>query len=219
MDSKYENRSQAGKILAERLKAFADNPNVIVLALPRGGVPVAYEVASALHVPLDVWVVRKLGVPGHEELAMGATAPGGIRVLNHDVLRALRISRATTDEVTRREQQEIERREHIYRSDRPGLRIKGKIILLIDDGLATGATMRVAVRSLRQLHPARIVVAVPTAAPSTSDEIRADADDVVCPMTPGTFGAVGLWYEEFPQVTDGEVIDLLLRASFGRSPD
>ncbi len=212
MDIQFEDRSQAGKVLAGRLEAYRNNPDVIILALPRGGVPVGYEVAHALHVPPDVCVVRKLGVPGHEELAMGAAAPGNIRILNDEVVRDMHIPHAMIDAVAEQEQQEIARRERAYRDDRPTPALDGKIVLLVDDGLATGASMRAALRALRLYHPARIVVAVPTAAPSTCDELRAEADDVICAITPESFRAVGFWYKYFTQTTDDEVRTLLHRA-------
>lgn len=183
-----------------------------MLALPRGGVPVGFEVARALGAPLDVYVVRKLGVPGHEELAMGAVAPGGAIVLNEDVVSALRIPPGVIAAVVEREEREIGRREAQYRDGRPPPQIRGRTVILVDDGLATGATMRAAVAGLRRLAPARIVVAVPVSAPSTCSELREEADAVVCAFTPEPFGAVGLWYEDFSQVTDDEVRDLLARA-------
>lgn len=182
---------------------------MIVLALPRGGVPVAYEVARALHVPLDIFLVRKLGVPGHEELAMGAIASGGVRVLNESVVRALDVSPDEIEEVARTEQEELERRQRAYRDDRPPLDVRGKTVILIDDGLATGSTMRAAVEALRQQGPAHIVVAVPVAAPSTCEEFQSIADEVVCVETPEPFRAVGLWYDDFSQTSDTEVYELL----------
>jgi predicted phosphoribosyltransferase len=190
---------------------------VLVLALPRGGVPVAYEVARALDAPLDVFLVRKLGVPGHEELAMGAIASGGVRVLNEDVVHHLRIPDEAIEKVARREQQELERREREYRGDRPPPEVSGRTVILIDDGLATGSTMRAAVMALRQQRPARIIVAVPAAAESTCDEFRAEVDEVFCAITPEPFYAVGLWYEDFSQTTDEEVRDLLERAAQAQS--
>jgi putative phosphoribosyl transferase len=206
---RFRDRHDAGRLLAEKLTAYAHCPDVLVLALPRGGVPVAYEVARALGTPLDVFVVRKLGVPGHEELAMGAVATGGVRVLNDDVVRGLRIPDRVIDAVTALEQQELARRERLYRGDRTPPDVRGRTVILVDDGLATGATMHAAIAALRQQEPARIVVAVPTAAPETCNALRAEVDDVVCAITPEPFHAVGLWYEDFSQTTDEEVRELL----------
>jgi putative phosphoribosyl transferase len=213
MPTAFRDRTEAGRLLAERLGAYAGRPDVLVLALPRGGVPVAYEVARALDAPLDVFVVRKLGVPGHEELAMGAIASGGVIVLNDDLVQALHIPHRLIEAVAARELVELERRELAYRDDRPMLDVRGRTVILVDDGLATGSTMRAAVTGLRRLRPARIVVAVPTAAPSTCEEFRHEADECVCDMTPEPFNAVGLWYEDFSQTTDDEVRDLLERSA------
>lgn len=213
MPTAFRDRTEAGQLLAKRLTAYANRLDVLVLALPRGGVPVAYEVARALGVPLDVFVVRKLGVPGHEELAMGAIASGGECVLNDDVVEALRIPRHVIEAASARELRELERRERAYRGDRPAPKVRGRTVILVDDGLATGATMRAAVHALRRLGPARIVVAVPTAAPSTCEEFRHEADECVCVITPEPFHGVGLWYEDFSQTTDDEVRDLLERAA------
>lgn len=196
-------------MLATQLQAYADRADVIVLALPRGGVPIAYEVARALHAPMDIWVVRKLGVPGHEELAMGAAATGGVRFLNEDIVREFHVSPEMIEAVTRREQREIARRVQAYRDDLPLPTIAGKTVLLVDDGLATGATMHAAVMALRQKHPAHVVVAVPTAAPEVCEAFRGEADEVVCAITPEPFGAVGCWYEDFAQTSDEEVQQLL----------
>jgi putative phosphoribosyl transferase len=209
----FRNRREAGRRLARVLGEYANRPDVLVLALPRGGVPVGYEVAQALHAPLDVFVVRKLGVPGHEELAMGAIASGGVRVLNDEVVRMLDMPEAAIDAVARDEQLELERRESLYRDGRPPVDVRGRTVLLVDDGLATGSTMRAAVKALRAQQPARIVVAVPTAAAQTCDELRREADEVVCPSTPEPFRAVGLWYEDFSQTSDDEVHDLLAQAA------
>jgi predicted phosphoribosyltransferase len=209
----YRDRTEAGRVLAERLGAYADRPEVIVLALPRGGVPVGYEVARALHAPLDVFIVRKLGVPGHEELAMGAVATGGVRVLNDQVVRSLGIPDSVIDAVASWELEELRRRERLYRGDRPPPDVRGKTVILVDDGLATGSTMLAAVRALRQQQPARIVVAVPIAAPDTCELLRAEVDDVVCAVTPEPFYAVGLWYRDFSQTTDEEVRELLAQAT------
>ena len=208
----FENRAEAGRYLAQKLMAYRDQPDVLVLALPRGGVPVAYEVAKALHAPLDVFLVRKLGVPGHEELAMGAVATGGVRVLNEAVVRALNISEEQINAVTEAELRELERRERAYRGSRPAPQIRDRTIILVDDGLATGATMYAAIVALRQQHPKKIVVAVPTASPETCDEFRRVSDEVVCAITPEPFYAVGLSYKDFSQTTDEEVRDLLARA-------
>jgi putative phosphoribosyl transferase len=209
----YSDRHDAGRKLAAKLAAHRDRPDVLVLALPRGGVPIGYEVAQALHAPLDVFLVRKLGVPGHEELAMGALATGGVRVLNDDVVYALRIPAQVIETVTREEQQELERRERAYRGDRPAPDVRGRIVILVDDGLATGSTMRAAVAALRQQGPARIVVAVPVGAAETCAELEGEADEVVCGRTPEPFHAVGLWYEDFSQTSDAEVHDLLQQAA------
>jgi putative phosphoribosyl transferase len=208
----YRDRSEAGQVLATKLTKYADRQDVVVLALPRGGVPVAFEVAKALHAPLDVFLVRKLGVPGHEELAMGAIATGGVRVINEEVVRMLRIPDEVIDAVTAREQQELQRREHLYRDDLPPPDVQGRTVILIDDGLATGSTMRAAVAALRQQHPARIVVAVPVAAPSTCSELQAEVDEIICAYTPEPFYGVGFWYEDFSQISDKEVHDLLVQA-------
>jgi len=199
--------------LAAQLTDYANRPDVLVLALPRGGVPVAYEVAKALRAPLDIFLVRKLGVPGHEELAMGAIATGGVRVLNEDVMRYISISDAAIDAVAAKEQRELERREQLYRGDRPAPDVKGQTVILVDDGLATGSTMRAAAAALRQQKPARIVVAVPVSAVQTCDEYRMGVDEIVCAVTPEPFHAVGMWYEDFSQTTDEEVRELLARAA------
>jgi putative phosphoribosyl transferase len=209
MTPRFLDRRDAGLQLARRLTAYADRPDVLVLALPRGGVPVAYEVARALRAPLDVVLVRKLGVPGHEELAMGAVASGGVRVLDPGVMRVARVTPQELDAVTQAEERELARRAAEYRGDRPFPDISGRTVILVDDGLATGATMRAAVAALRRGHPARLVVAAPVAPPQTCDEFRAIADDVVCAVTPDPFYAVGLWYEDFGQTTDDEVRELL----------
>src|SRR5882757_4333615 len=207
----FRDRREAGRVLAEKLAAYANRPDVLVLALPRGGVPVAYEVARALGAPLDVFVVRKLGVPGYEELAMGAVATGGVRVLNDQLVSRLGIPNYLIDAVAARERQELARRERLYRGGRPPPNVSGRTVILVDDGLATGATMHAAIAALRQLQPARIVVAVPTASPDTCQELRAEVDDVICAITPEPFQAVGRWYQDFAQTTDEEVQDLLTR--------
>lgn len=208
----FRDRTDAGQKLAARLAKYAHRSDVLVLALPRGGVPVAYEVAEQLGAPLDVFLVRKLGVPGYEELAMGAIASGGVRVVNDDVVRQLAIPGAVIDAVAAEERRELERRERAYRNDRPPPDVKGRTVILIDDGLATGSTMRAAAAALRKLGPARIVVAVPVSAPETCEEIREEVDEVVCAVTPEPFRGVGLWYKDFSQTTDEEVRELLERA-------
>ena len=205
----FRDRAEAGRRLARKLAAYAGKPDVIVLALPRGGVPVGYEVARAISAPLDVFVVRKLGVPGHEELAMGAIASGNVRVLNDDVVRALRIPRDVIDRVAAEELIELERREQLYRGGRPAADVRGRTAILVDDGLATGASMSAAVAALRQLNPKRIVVAVPVAAASACEAFRRLVDEVVCEMTPESFQAVGIWYNDFSQTTDDEVRALM----------
>jgi predicted phosphoribosyltransferase len=206
---RFRNRTDAGRQLAEKLAAYANRPDVLVLALPRGGVPVGCEVARALGAPLDVFLVRKLGVPGYEELAMGAVATGGVRVLNDEIVRGLGILEHQIDAVVARELQELARRERLYRGDRPPPDVAGRTVILVDDGLATGATMRAAVAALRRQQQARIVIAVPTASADTCEALKAEADDVVCAITPEPFFAVGHWYEDFTQTTDDEVRDLL----------
>jgi predicted phosphoribosyltransferase len=206
---RFRDRTDAGRRLAEKLTAYADRSDVLVLALPRGGVPVGFEVARTLGTPLDVFLVRKLGVPGHEELAMGAVATGGVRVLNDEIVEGLGISDHAIDAVVARELQELERRERLYRGDRPPPDVADRTVILVDDGLATGATMRAAIQALRQQEPRRIVVAVPTASPDTCEALKAEADDVICAMTPEPFFAVGHWYDDFRQTTDDEVRDLL----------
>jgi putative phosphoribosyl transferase len=213
----YRNRSNAGKILAAHLSDYADREDVIVLALPRGGVPVAFEVAKLLRAPLDIFLVRKLGVPGQEELAMGAISTGGVRVLNDDVVDYLRIPETVIDSIAAEELHELERRERAYRGDRSAPDLQGKVVILIDDGLATGSTMRAACAALRQQDPARIVVAVPVSAPQTCDEYRMGADEIICVITPEPFYGVGQWYEDFSQTTDQEVRDLLREARLGQS--
>ena len=208
----FTHRKQAGEALAAALGAYADRPDVLVLALPRGGVPVGFQVAEALHAPLDVFIVRKLGVPGQPEYAMGAIASGGVRVLNDELTRQLRIPQGAIEQVARAELRELQRREHLYRADRPAPDVRGRTVLIVDDGLATGSTMLAAVRALRKQQPARIVVAVPLAAHDTCQALRREADEVVCLETPDPFVAVGLWYADFGQTTDREVQELLVRA-------
>jgi len=209
----FRDRIDAGRRLAEKLDHYAGRPDVIVLALPRGGVPVGYEVARALGAPLDVFLVRKLGVPGREELAMGAIASGGVRVLNEDVVSELCIPQHWVDIVATRELEELRRREAVYRDGRPAPDVRGKTVILVDDGLATGASMRAGVAALRKLGPSRIVVAVPVGAQQTCNEFRDVADEVICAETPDPFYAVGSWYADFDQTTDEEVRELLARAN------
>lgn len=206
---RFVDRHEAGKLLAEELKNYTKNQNVIILALPRGGVPVAYEIATALSVPLDIFVVRKLGVPGHEELAMGAIATGDVTVFNNDILHTMAISQNSIESVIGMEKKELARREKAYRGNRPPLTLSGKIIILVDDGIATGATMRAAIKALRQQHPSNIIVAVPVAARETYDEIKTWVDKMICLLKPENFYAVGVWYENFPQTSDEEVFELL----------
>ncbi|WP_337175017.1 phosphoribosyltransferase [Paludisphaera sp.] len=213
----YRDRREAGRILADRMEGLEGLSGAVVLALPRGGVPVGYEVARRLKGPLDVFLVRKLGVPGHPELAFGAIATGGVRMLNRDVVDGLRISREVVDEVTAEEAEELARRESAYHGGRPPPEVRGKTAVLVDDGLATGASMRAAVAALRRLGPASIVVAVPVAAPSTVEEFGRLVDRVVCPLAPEPFRAVGLWYEDFSQTSDDEVRELLRRAEEERA--
>jgi putative phosphoribosyl transferase len=209
MPARFHDRHDAGRALATLLRKYANRRDVLVLALPRGGVPIGAEVATALDAPLDVFVVRKLGLPWHEELAMGAIASGGIRVLDEDLVRVAGVSAPDLADVTDLEMAELKRREHQFRGDRPFPELGGKVVILVDDGLATGSTMRAAVEALRARRPARIVVAVPVSAPETCDAFRALVDEIVCAITPEPFHAVGLWYEDFSQTTDEEVHELL----------
>ncbi len=212
--TRFRDRSEAGRLLAARLEpAYAGRSDVIVLGLPRGGVPVALEIARGLGAPLDVFVVRKLGVPGHEELAMGAIASGGVIVLNDEVVRELGLDRAIIEEVAEREARELARRELAYRGGRPPPDVAGRAAILVDDGLATGSTMRAAVAALRRQGPAAVVVAVPVGAYSTCVDLAREVDDLVCLATPEPFYAVGLWYEDFRQTTDAEVRALLESAA------
>ncbi len=215
---RFFNRTEAGQLLAKKLKAYANRADVLVLALPRGGVPVAFEVARALHAPLDVMIVRKLGVPGEEELAMGAIASGGVRVLNEDVVQMLALPEEVVNKVAAHEQHELEWREHLYRGDWPAYDIHDRIVILVDDGIATGATMRAAASAVRNQHPARIIIAVPVAAAETCRELTAEVDEVVCVSMPEVFFAVGFWYEKFEQISDGEVRQLLERARHEQQP-
>jgi putative phosphoribosyl transferase len=211
----FENREHAGRVLAERLGKYAGRDDVLVLALPRGGVPVAFEVAQALHAPLDIFLVRKLGVPGHEELAMGAIASGGVRVINHEVVDSLGISPAAIERTAASEERELKRREQAYRGSRPAPEVEARTVILVDDGLATGSSMRAAVAALSQQKPARIVVAVPVAAASTCEDFQAEVDEIVCATTPEPFLAVGRWYHDFEQTSDEDVRALLERAGRG----
>ncbi|EKD53808.1 MAG: Phosphoribosyltransferase [uncultured bacterium] len=206
---KFFDREAAGKVLAEQLKEYAKKPNTLILALPRGGVPVAYEIAKALSLPLDVFIVRKLGVPGHEELAMGAIAMGGAVIFNEDIVKSLHISKFDIQQAIQAEQQELERRELLYRDRQELPEITGKTIILVDDGIATGATLRAAIQSLKQKKPRHIIVAAPVAAFSTCEELKNEVDEIVCPFKAENFYAVGVWYEHFPQTSDKEVSALL----------
>ena len=205
----FKDRRDAGRKLAQKLMTYTGQSNVVVLALPRGGVPVAYEVALALRVPLDIFIIRKLGLPGREELALGAIASGGIRVLNGDLIRMLSVPEEVINFVAKRELQELHRREKAYRKDRPPLEVRERAVILIDDGLATGASMRAAIEGLRAQQPARITVAVPTSAPDVCEALETEVDEIVCAVTPESFYGVGRWYEDFSQVTDAEVRILL----------
>lgn len=211
--TQFRDRRDAGRKLAEKLQYYAGRADVVIFALPRGGVPVAYEVALALNALLDIFIVRKLGLPGREELAIGAIASGGIRVLNDDIIRLLDIPEKVIDLVAQRELQEVQRRERIYRGDRPAPEIRNRTLILIDDGLATGASMRAAVTGLRAQQPARIVVAVPAAAQEVCEEFRREVDEMLCLITPEPFYGVGRWYEDFSQISDDEVRRLLEEAN------
>ena len=213
MAERFSNRTDAGRRLADALVRYSGRDDVIVLGLPRGGVPVAYEIASALDAPLDVFLVRKLGLPGHEEFGIGAIASGGTRVVDESVLRAYDVDPATLDRITAREERELERREKLYRDDRPPPPIRNRAVILVDDGLATGSTMRAAIAALRAQAPREIVVAVPVGAAETCAAMAKIADDVVCLSTPDPFIAVGLWYENFDQTEDEEVHELLERSA------
>ncbi|MGH2708439.1 MAG: phosphoribosyltransferase [Gemmatimonadales bacterium] len=211
--ARFRDRTEAGRRLAETLAPYAGRPNLLVLALPRGGVPVGYEVARALHAPLDVMLVRKLGVPGHEELAMGAIASGGVRIISDDIVGSLAIPDRVIAAVAAAEEEELERRERVYREGRPPRPVRGRTLILVDDGLATGSTMRAAAAALRAQGPERLIVAIPVAPPEVCEAIRAEVDDVVCALAPEPFLAVGAWYEDFSQTTDDEVRELLHRAA------
>jgi len=211
MNRTFVDRYEAGRELADHLREYAGRSDVVVLGLPRGGVPVAFEVARALGVPYDIFLVRKLGAPGQEELAMGAIASGGVVVINDEVVDGLRISWDLVESEIARERMELSRRELLYRGGRRPIEVRGRTVILVDDGLATGSTMRAAVKALRRRQPARIIVAAPTAAPSTCHEFQKVADACICTITPEPFRAVGLWYQNFEQVSDQEVCDLLAR--------
>jgi putative phosphoribosyl transferase len=213
MDRVFTNRTEAGQELARRLKRYTSREDAIVLGVPRGGVPVAFEVATALGIPLDVFVLRKLGVPGHEELAFGAIGSGGVRVLDSDIVEGLGISDLDIDLVTAAEQRELERRERSYRGRRPPLNVRGMTAILVDDGIATGSSMRAGIRALRQMKPARVVVAIPVAPPSTCNRLRSEVDELVCVEMPEHFFGVGQFYADFSQVSDEEVNELLDRAA------
>jgi predicted phosphoribosyltransferase len=217
MDQVFANRIEAGRLLSEPLGKYAGRDDLLVLGLPRGGVPVAYEIAKHLRAPLDVFIVRKLGVPGFEELAAGAIASGGVRVLNHDVIRAIPHAVEVIEAVTAKEKDELQRREQLYRDGRPAPQLRGQTVILVDDGLATGATMRAAVEALRHSGAARIVVAVPVGPPDTCREIKRVADETICLSTPEFFQAVGQYYEDFSQTTDDDVVALLRQAAQKRS--
>lgn len=216
---RFLDRRDGGRQLARKLSKYADRPDVVVLALPRGGVPVAYEIADALKAALDVLIVRKLGLPGHEELAIGAIASGGIRILNKDIIQALSVDEAVIESVTVREMEELQRREHQYRGSRSALDVQGRTVILVDDGLATGASMLAAIHGLRTRQPARIVVAVPAAAPQAVEMLEPEVDEVVYGISPLQFEGVGKWYEDFSQTTDEEVRSLLDEAKWRLSPE
>jgi predicted phosphoribosyltransferase len=213
----FRDRTEAGQLLARELMHYADRPDVVVLGLPRGGVPVAYEVAMALHAPLDVFIVRKLGTPGQRELAMGAIASGGVRVLNEEVVRGMGIPMRVIAAATAEEERELKRRELAYRGSYSEPEVRGKTVLLIDDGIATGSTIRAAIRALKTQHPAQLIVAVPTSAASTYRELRPEVDEFISLLSPEVFYGVGQWYEDFRQTSDEEVTELLRRASVNLS--
>lgn len=213
MTSRFPDRHEAGKLLAKRLTNYANCNDLLVLGLPRGGVPVAYEIAKQLNAPLDICLVRKIGVPDHEELAMGAIASGGIRVLNYDVLNSLGIDHQIVDEVTAKELRELQRRDRVYRGERALPEVKNRTVILVDDGIATGSTMRAAIAILQPQQPQRLVVAVPVAPPSTCKQLQTEVDEVVCLVMPESLYAIGVWYDDFSQTTDAEVRELLARQS------
>lgn len=213
MTKRFRNRTEAGQQLTNSLTNYANRSDVLVLGLPRGGVPVAFEVAKAFNAPLDICLVRKLGVPGHKELAMGAIASDGVRVLNYDVVSWLRISGKVIDEVAFKEQRELERRDHAYRGNRPQPDIRNHTVILIDDGIATGSSMRAAIAIIKQQQPQELVIAIPVASAQTCKELTSEVNKVVCLITPEPFYAIALWYDNFEQVTDQEVRELLAKAS------
>lgn len=213
MMSRFPNRTEAGRMLAQQLKSYANQENLLVLGLPRGGVPVAFEVAKALNAPLDICIVRKLGVPGQKELAMGAIAAGGIGVLNYDVINTLGIDKEVIQVVAAEELQELERRDRTYRGDAPPINVKNKTVILIDDGIATGSTIRAAIAILKQQQPTKIIIAIPVAPASTYQELKSEVDEIVCLQIPELMSAIGLWYDDFSQTTDEEVSQVL--ANFG----
>jgi len=209
----FENRVDAGRKLASRLGAYGNRKDVIVLGIPRGGVPVAFEVAAALGAPLDVFVSHKLGVPGQEELAFGAIAGGGVRILDRKLIEAIGISKANVERVTRNVRKELERREKLYRAGRQPLVVQGKTVILVDDGIATGSSVRAAIEALRQMKPARLVVAVPVAPLHACNRLQSEVDDLICPDKPESFYAIGQFYDDFSQVSDEEVTELIQRAA------
>jgi putative phosphoribosyl transferase len=215
MTAQFQNRTQAGELLATKLAAYGKRPDVLVLGLPRGGVPVAFEVAKTLNVRLDIVLVRKLGVPKQPELAMGAIATGGVLVLNDDIVKWLGISKAEIDAVAQREIQELERRDRLYRGNRPMPQVKNRTLILVDDGIATGSTLRAAIAALRQQQPQQIIVAVPIAPAAVCQQLRTEVDDVVCAIEVEQLSAISLWYEEFAQTSDEEVRALLAEAANG----
>ncbi|MDZ8025526.1 MAG: phosphoribosyltransferase [Nostoc sp. DedQUE11] len=212
----FKDRRFAGQLLAKELAAYANRSDVVVLGLPRGGVPVAFEVAKALNAPLDILVVRKLGVPDQEELAMGAVASGGVRILNKHIINSVNISDEVIARVAVQEERELERREQLYRGERPLRDLRGRVVILVDDGLATGASMWAATVAVRKQQPAAIVIAVPVAARETCQQLEPEVDQIACVSTPNPFYSVGLWYENFPQTTDEEVRELLIKAENGQ---
>jgi putative phosphoribosyl transferase len=210
---RFSNRTEAGKLLAQKLKAYANLSDVIVLALPRGGVPVGFEIAKELNIPFDVCVVRKLGIPHHKELAMGAIASNGVRVLNYDILSEWNIPDKIIDKVSAKELRELRRREHSYRDNRSVINVKNRTVILVDDGIATGSTMRAVIALMRQQKPKQIIVAVPVAPKSVCKELQTEVDKLVCLTMPEPFYAVGLWYENFPQTSDEQVHQLLEKST------
>jgi putative phosphoribosyl transferase len=213
VNSRFCDRVEAGQRLAEQLCHYANQPNVLVLGLPRGGVPVAYQIAKAIRAPLDVWLVRKLGVPGQEELAMGAIAMGGMMILNNEIINSLQISRRIIQQVATAEKQELERRDRLYRGERPLPILHDKTVILVDDGIATSSTLRAAIAAIQQHHPQRLVVAAPVAPPSVVESLRSIVDEVVCLLLPESLHSIGMWYEDFSQTTDQEVQNLLQQSA------